>query len=558
MDIITYSKTQNLEKKLDLITPDVYTVGENKDFSTFTAMLIALENDDSDKIVYVDSGTYDIFDEIGGAEYMEEIAPTASELGWRDVCHVVPPNTKIVGLGNVVLEWKPTAEQMISTDVARLFSPLNISGSCEIENINVVAQNCRYPVHDETSGKSEYNGAKHIYRNCRFTLLNGTYGGTVYGAGHNKLMTLIFDNCIFDCQKEKTIWSTHDWTNPKDENSVFIFNSCVFTSPKTDPQIVFQSNDTYGRKDIVQLNNCYLEKIMFTTGGESAKQGYDVTLIGCTKTIIDYSENVTDKYTVKQYNSISKPVWCTGISLNKNNVTFNDIDDTDTLVATVSPVNTTEEVVWYSSNSSVCTVDLGVITAKDYGNATITATCGAYSASCSVYVSDEIDYVVVSGYIPKRLSSDGDASGISSDSTATSSNTALATNSSDTSIYTIANNMSPDTSPYRFVPIRIPNNAVGVRLYCENYTFKTYMLWFDRTQLNTHPTRPGSAKVLAGKADSTGWDQSTWEHEYIVAIPDVAGINSVAAYVYLNNINATTHTDVTSELTLQFLTELPT
>lgn len=63
--------------------------------------------------------------------------------------------------------------------------------------------------------------------------------------------------------------------------------------------------------------------------------------------------------------------------------------ETATLVASVSPITATDKtVVWESNNPEVATVEDGVVTAVAAGNATITATAGGKSATCSVVVSD--------------------------------------------------------------------------------------------------------------------------------------------------------------------------
>lgn len=77
---------------------------------------------------------------------------------------------------------------------------------------------------------------------------------------------------------------------------------------------------------------------------------------------------------------------CTGITLDADTLTFTSAG-TQTLTATVMPDNTTDTVVWASDDTSVCTVSGGVVTSKANGNATITATCGAYSDTCTVTVS---------------------------------------------------------------------------------------------------------------------------------------------------------------------------
>lgn len=77
---------------------------------------------------------------------------------------------------------------------------------------------------------------------------------------------------------------------------------------------------------------------------------------------------------------------CTGISLSSETLTFTEAG-TQTLTATVTPDNCTDVVVWESDNTSIATVDGGVVTAVANGSATITATCGEYFTTCAVVVS---------------------------------------------------------------------------------------------------------------------------------------------------------------------------
>ncbi len=67
--------------------------------------------------------------------------------------------------------------------------------------------------------------------------------------------------------------------------------------------------------------------------------------------------------------------------------------DTATLTATVSPDDTTDKTIeWSSSNPLVASVSAeGVVTALTAGTASITATCGDASASCLVTVTAKIE-----------------------------------------------------------------------------------------------------------------------------------------------------------------------
>jgi len=83
----------------------------------------------------------------------------------------------------------------------------------------------------------------------------------------------------------------------------------------------------------------------------------------------------------------------TGISLNKLTLSFVE-GDSETLIASVSPENATNQTVtWTSSNETVATVtNNGKVTAKAPGTATITATTedGEKTASCVVTVAAPI------------------------------------------------------------------------------------------------------------------------------------------------------------------------
>lgn len=77
---------------------------------------------------------------------------------------------------------------------------------------------------------------------------------------------------------------------------------------------------------------------------------------------------------------------CTGISLSETTLSLTEAGDA-TLTAILEPANTTQVVSWRSANAAVAKVNGGVVTAVGNGETTITATCGDYSATCTVTVS---------------------------------------------------------------------------------------------------------------------------------------------------------------------------
>ena len=97
-----------------------------------------------------------------------------------------------------------------------------------------------------------------------------------------------------------------------------------------------------------------------------------------------------------------KVVEVTGVTLNKTEISLY-IGDSFTLEAAVSPTNATDKTVtWSSSNTGVVTVSGGVVKAVAEGTATVTATAGGKSATCTVKVEHKV--VEVTGITLNRTS----------------------------------------------------------------------------------------------------------------------------------------------------------
>jgi len=82
---------------------------------------------------------------------------------------------------------------------------------------------------------------------------------------------------------------------------------------------------------------------------------------------------------------------CTDIEINDASYSLTSIGGTQNVDYTVTPEDTTDAISWSSSDETVATVANGVITAVGLGTATITATCGTLSDTCSVSVSVAYD-----------------------------------------------------------------------------------------------------------------------------------------------------------------------
>ena len=95
----------------------------------------------------------------------------------------------------------------------------------------------------------------------------------------------------------------------------------------------------------------------------------------------------------------AKPVPVTGIELDKTAITL-EIDETQTLTATLAPDNATDKTVtWTVAPSGVVSVENGVITALKDGTATVTATANGKSANCTVTVNAPLTNADVMKYL---------------------------------------------------------------------------------------------------------------------------------------------------------------
>ena len=99
--------------------------------------------------------------------------------------------------------------------------------------------------------------------------------------------------------------------------------------------------------------------------------------------------------------TIGESVPCTGISLSPSTASATRVNDTVTITPTVLPNNTTDTIVWTSSDDRVASVNNGIITIHGIGTATITATCGSQSATVTVNqstIKQQKQLVGINGY----------------------------------------------------------------------------------------------------------------------------------------------------------------
>ena len=92
-------------------------------------------------------------------------------------------------------------------------------------------------------------------------------------------------------------------------------------------------------------------------------------------------------------NIVGDAVATTGIAINMDSVEMS-IGEQIELAATVTPANAScKEVTWYSTDTSVATVDNGILNATGYGECDIIAYCSNVSAKCHVKVVTQVSII---------------------------------------------------------------------------------------------------------------------------------------------------------------------
>ena len=293
-----------LKDRIDFIQSHVaveeYHVGTGYQYTSLTQCFKDLKNNTNQKIIYIHEGTYDIFNEYGGSAYMNTIT---SDMNWYDASVMVPENTKLVGVGYVVLQFTPETNQ-ITQIAAEKIACLNVWKNCEIENIHIISKNCRYSIHDEWAYLSENTYKTKKYKNitCDHSYTNGYGYPLAYACGIGIGCNYIFENCTF---KSHAGGNTAYFHNTEyngwgiGQSGRIDMNNVVFMGG--DGRLTLQSTNLQDQRIVVCLNNVFFEdsdtlSIFSGSGSYSFKNAYDVTIKGGNIKNVSISQSLTNNY----------------------------------------------------------------------------------------------------------------------------------------------------------------------------------------------------------------------------------------------------------------------
>lgn len=237
--------------------------------------------------------------------------------------------------------------------------------------------------------------------------------------------------------------------------------------------------------------------------------------------VIKGSDFSTNKLTTVTIVQDEKP--CTAIALDQNSKTVTALGSF-TLTATVTPEDTTDDVIWTSSDETVATVTDGVVSIVGVGTVTITVTCGNQTATCSVNASEltlSPDYAFMQH--SNTLASIAYAYATSK------RNLLICNENSSGNLRTLRNTTSDQT--LKLAPVLIPRNTAAITLtYGSDMRAGTiYFGWLNTAESASDQYLSLAKQISLDDTHSSAYNNpTTWTYE------TPSGANSFAIAVLVS------------------------
>jgi hypothetical protein len=274
----------------------VSKVAAEADFTSFTACLLALKDDERPKIIEIWEGDYDIYQ-----EYVDANVPVYTgdnpSLDYFNYCVWIPANTHIIGKGIVRLKWMPDpATDPITAVQCQCVSPVNVAGTMTLENVEIHCKNGRYCIHNDPKGMLEYSGAVQTFKNVICYKYpndrdssNVSYGFThTTGFGIDRAQHHVYENCIFhNTAGGRSLYGHTRYfstlTN-ENRNSNITVTNCVMETNGNDS--VFLGNVAGSYLHVrVFFAGCYLSGklrlVDSSSTGTPKPNAFDVSMLDC-------------------------------------------------------------------------------------------------------------------------------------------------------------------------------------------------------------------------------------------------------------------------------------
>lgn len=306
--------------------PRKYVVSKTSgsaDYSSVTACFFALKDDKTPKIIEIWEGDYDLYTEykaLWDAGLLPKYTGTSPSTQFWDYCVFVPTNTHVIGKGLVRLKWMPDPTEVeITPNQAKCISPLNIAGSCIIENVEAHCKNGRYCIHNDTLGKNTYYGAVQKFINVRcYKYSNDTdpisgddYGmSQTTGFGIDRSQHHVYRDCYFENQTNGRAFYGHSRTatvTSEAENPDITLDNCVIIANENAPMAVkFGNSGSSGYLNIrTMFNNCYISgkvSSILESGSGNCVNGFNVSFLNCGTVTMEITDP-SNPYEPKAFNT---------------------------------------------------------------------------------------------------------------------------------------------------------------------------------------------------------------------------------------------------------------
>ena len=289
-----------------------YHVGETREHTSLIALFKELNDKDVrlPKVIYVDGGTYDIFQEYLDAGVA--VPPdNVSVSNYFNYNVFVPRNTRVVGLGQVDLVWNPDAS-MLTAAQSKTWCPINIRYGCELENINIYVKNGRYCIHDDSHNAANDQEVRHVFKNVHAKYEKSSTDGyglnNVTGFGFSEKNIYLFENCTFEMvgKGNGCLYGhgTSSKTADKKNSPTITIKDCVFIAASGRDAIRLQ-NLTTALLDIrTTISGCkVIGNLKLDCYPTSNVQGFNVEMLNSGNPNVVYNGVGENKYPVVVYNA---------------------------------------------------------------------------------------------------------------------------------------------------------------------------------------------------------------------------------------------------------------
>lgn len=293
-------QVENRVERIEQSITTVYEVGDGKKYASFVDCIKALPIEGK-KRVLVYGGIYDIYAEIGGDAFVETIL---SSQNWRDVNPIIPFDTEIIGVGNVIFTFNPP--DTIDPEKAVLLSCINGSGSLTVENITIECKNLRYAVHIEGSQIADYDNSEYLIRDCTIRRTAGSYRNAVIGLGLNYGCHFVMEDCevISETEKGNSLLMHGNTTLFAGSPSVTIKNSMLIDNYMS-VQLLTRANSEAVIP--IKISNSYLQSTIYktTSSGVTVDDEFAIKLLNCNAVSVGNGSLVQNLKPVERYGVVT-------------------------------------------------------------------------------------------------------------------------------------------------------------------------------------------------------------------------------------------------------------